>query len=62
MTRKEFKKAVAQAQTVYGWVNITDGDGAYMRLVKTDIKALINMYGDYEFQAVMRDDNDLYIN
>jgi len=63
MNQKEFKKAIRIAGAVFGWVNITDNDGAYLQIVKQSVILIASeMEPGDEVEAVLREDGDLYIN
>ena len=63
MNQKEFKKAIRIAGAVFGWVNTTDNDGAYLQIVKQSVILIASeMEPGDEVEAVLREDGDLYIN
>ncbi len=62
MTAKQVTAAIKKCKVVYGWVSLTTGDGAYVKIEKQNLLAVVADAGDSEFQAVIRDCGNLYLN
>lgn len=63
MKKAELMRSIKKAKAVFGWVLDTVHDGHYIQLVKGSCIAIYKQaHLDDDFQAVLRDDGDLYIN
>jgi len=61
MTQQQFIKALREARYVFAWVRMWEHDGAYIQVVKKNIK-LVVLDNPEPIDAVMREDGDLYVN
>lgn len=67
MTKTEFKRAVREANKIYAWCRLYEDEGEYIQVVKSNVMLIANQSAhthctDNAFDAVLRNDGDLYIN
>jgi len=64
MNRREFNAALRIADAVFVWTIVSDGVGVYVEVTKAALRrALPDSRGDTDvYNAILRDDGDLYIN
>jgi len=63
MSNTEFFKALRECINCFAWVSLHDHDGAYLQVVKENVKLYgFNLEGEHTWNAVLREDGDLYLN
>jgi len=55
------KQMIKKADMVFAWVMISEEDGAYIQVTKSNLLLVLNKY-DYDSSKFYWQDKDLYIN